>query len=136
MQDLNALTRAELLDIYNQHATKPLKGFKDHATAVARTTAILAGDTNAEDEAETIAGDEPEANLSSEKATRNRSADSASWSDAEWEARAKKRGWNSVELFRAYRATKTELRRTEKSGGDLTELKATITRLKKEDNVA
>lgn len=123
MQDLNSLNRAQLLELYNQHATKPLKGFKDHATAVARTAAILAGEMPAEDAQEEVAGD----------ATRNRSADSKSWSESEWQARAKKRGWHSVELFKQYRATKTEIRRTEKSGGDVTELKATITRLKKED---
>lgn len=130
MQDLNSLNRAQLLELYNQHATKPLKGFKDHATAVARTTAILAGEMPAEDAQEEVAGDPSAATVVE---TRNRSADSKSWSESEWQARAKKRGWNSVDLFKQYRATKTELRRTEKSGGDVTELKATITRLKKED---
>lgn len=41
MFELNLRTRGQLLEIYNAHAEKPLLGFKDHATAVARTAAVL-----------------------------------------------------------------------------------------------
>lgn len=138
MQDLNTLTRAELLDIYNSHAEKPLKGFKDHATAVARTAAILAGDANAEDETETVAGDEPEATIetagmASSLVETKTSANK--WSDEEWIARAKSRGFNSVENFRAYRHAKTSLRRAEAVNDKELRLhwKDEVTTIKKKD---
>lgn len=39
--ELVAMTRADLLAIYNQYADRPLASFKDHPTAVARTAAVL-----------------------------------------------------------------------------------------------
>ena len=49
--ELVAMTRADLLAIYNQYADRPLASFKDHPTAVARTAAVL-GLAEAQEEAE------------------------------------------------------------------------------------
>lgn len=50
LAELESFTRADLLAIYNQYADRPLKSFKDHATAVQRT-GILLGVLDADEEA-------------------------------------------------------------------------------------
>lgn len=55
LAELESFTRADLLAVYNQFADRPLKSFKDHATAVKRTAILLGvldADEDAQEEAE------------------------------------------------------------------------------------
>ena len=163
--ELSNLTAQDLVKLYNASAAslgKPLvKCFNTKAIAITRVEAIqaeVAGKpasddgfhpdvvlVEAQEEASADAGDV----LADEQATietagmasslvdtgkrRKSTAASTNWDESEWQARARQRGWKSVPLFKQYRACKTAMRQP---GADLVALKAKVTALKKEDNVA
>lgn len=101
MQDLNSLTRAQLLDLHNTKARelglRELASFKDHASAVARTADILA---QSDEEAQ-----EREAQPATVRTYHDNDA-----------ARAAHRGFPSPESYRKYRDAKNAMKRCEREG--------------------
>ena len=44
MTNLESMTLAQLIELHNQHAPKPVRAFRDRKTALARTRAVLPSD--------------------------------------------------------------------------------------------